>query len=93
MNKKRKKRKVYEPFSQQEKRRAKERRITFLVMRTRKSSSNDSHGEVYKYLSGIPDNQRVKLDGKIIRKGKILNGGHTEVMLIVEGKIVHHKFQ
>lgn len=62
-------------------------------MRTRKSSSGDSHGEVYKYLSNIPDNQRVKLDGKIVRKGKILNGGHTEVMLIVEGKIVHHKFQ
>ena len=59
----------------------------------RKSSSNDRGGDPYIYLHDVRKNQRVKLDGKIIRKGKILNGGHTEVMLIVEGKIVHHKFQ
>jgi len=62
-------------------------------MRHRKSSSNDSHGEVYKYLSSVPDNQRVRLNGQIIRNGTLKGGSHREVILIVDNKIIHHKIQ
>ncbi len=62
-------------------------------MRNKKISSNDTHGEVYKYLKHVPDNQRVRLNGKIIRNGTLPGGSHREVILIENNKVIHHKIQ
>lgn len=51
-------------------------------MRARKTSSNDRTGERCKYLSGIPENQRVKGDIQIIRTGTLPGGSHRDVKLI-----------
>lgn len=62
-------------------------------MRIRKSSSNDNYNEYNRYLAGVPTQQRIRLDGSIIRKGALKGGGHREVILIVSGEIVHHGIQ
>jgi len=62
-------------------------------MRTSKTSSGDRTSDPYKYLHGIPEQQRVRLNGQIIRNGTLKGGSHREVILIVDNKIIHHKIQ
>jgi hypothetical protein len=59
-------------------------------MRARKTSSNDRTGERCKYLSGIPENQRVKGDIQIIRNGTLPGGSHRDVKLIENGVVIFH---
>jgi len=59
-------------------------------MRTRKTSSGDNSRDPYIYLHGIPPTQRTRLNGQIIRKGRIKGAAHKEVILIENEKIIFH---
>ena len=62
-------------------------------MSQHKSSSGDYSKDCCKYLDGIPENQRVKLNGKIVRTGMIGGNAHRDVKIIEDGKIIYHKIQ
>jgi hypothetical protein len=62
-------------------------------MSKHKSSSGDFSKDRCKYLDNIPENQRTRLNGRIVRKGMIGGNAHREVIIIEDGKTIYHKFQ
>jgi hypothetical protein len=62
-------------------------------MSKHKSSSGDFSKDHCKYLGNIPEKERTKLNGRIVRTGMIGGNAHREVKIIEDGKTIYQKFQ